>query len=386
MSRKVRWGCVIPAAVFLIIAIVVAPHVIGFVRFFFGLYPRENQGAARPLPKVTWASFSPVEDTIVFSFRFQDFGGIFLMDHEGRVFKWLCRSSEKRWFSGPVFSPDGQRIAFESNGLGDSADIFIMDKDGSHVRRLTSTPDDDFWPAFSPDGKKLYFIRSRFYGSFNRRTRLGPHRNDLFCVELESGKEYAITDEKLYQLDYPNVMPGGDRMLLGTFNRVLGAQGLEIPKNSGEGYNLWTVELKKPPAWRPVIPNLERFKADIRLKPHAKRPISYSDLYNPVLSRDGRFLVFSWWGHYSDLPGYQLYITDMCTMETERITKLVDAHTRALGFSPDNKRILLKNLPECPPQHIFFATNLWMINRDGTGLRNFVLDFSAVADKPPVRE
>jgi len=34
-------------------------------------------------------------------------------------------------------------------------------------------------------------------------------------------------------------------------------------------------------------------------------------------------------------------------------------------------------------EHVFYATNLWMMNRDGTGLRNFVLDFSAVAGNPP---
>lgn len=385
MSLKVRWGCVIPAAVLLIIAIIVTPHVIGFVRFFFGLYPREQSGAARPLPRVTWASFSPVEDTIAFSFRFQDFGGIFLMDHEGRVFKWLCKKSEKCWYNHPVFSPDGQKIAFRSNGSGDNADIFIMDKDGGRVRRLTISPDNDNWPAFSPDGKKLYFIRSRFYGSFNRRTRPGPHRNDLFCVELESGKEYAITKQELYQLDNPNVMPGGNKILLGTVNRVLGAEGLEIPENSDEGYNLWTVELKKPPVWRPVTPNLDKFKADIRLKPHAKKPISYNHLYDPVLSRDGCYLVFSWWGHYSDLAGYQLYITDMRTMETKMLTRL-EAHTNALEFSPDNKKILFTTSEKDPPMYVFHATNLWMVNRDGTGLRNFVLDFSAVAGNPPGRK
>jgi Tol biopolymer transport system component len=177
-------------------------------------------------------------------------------------------------------------------------------------------------------------------------------------------------------------MPGGDKILLGTFDRVLGAQGLEIPENSDEGYNLWTVELKKPPVWRPVIPKLNKFKADIRLKPHATKPITYRNLYDPVLSRDGRYLVFSWCGHYDDLAGYQLYITDMRTMETEMLTRL-EAHTDAVEISPDNKKVLFTTSEKEPLRNIFHATNLWMINRDGTGLRNFILDFSAVAGNPP---
>ena len=39
----------------------------------------------------------------------------------------------------PVFSPDGARIAFTSNRDGNS-EIYVMNRDGSGVRRLTNHP------------------------------------------------------------------------------------------------------------------------------------------------------------------------------------------------------------------------------------------------------
>jgi hypothetical protein len=54
----------------------------------------------------------------------------------------------------PAFSPDGKRIAFVRVGSG----IFTMNVDGSGVRALTRNGRDSF-PAWSPDGKQIVFIR-----------------------------------------------------------------------------------------------------------------------------------------------------------------------------------------------------------------------------------
>jgi dipeptidyl aminopeptidase/acylaminoacyl peptidase len=60
--------------------------------------------------------------------------------------------------SAPAWSPDGSRIAFESDADGDM-DIYVMDADGSDVRQLTRNTEHDEGPVFSPDGTKLAFTR-----------------------------------------------------------------------------------------------------------------------------------------------------------------------------------------------------------------------------------
>ena len=50
----------------------------------------------------------------------------------------------------PVFSPDGQWIAFISLRNNDQADIFIMHPDGSDVRQITDNPEPDWQPQWEP--------------------------------------------------------------------------------------------------------------------------------------------------------------------------------------------------------------------------------------------
>jgi dipeptidyl aminopeptidase/acylaminoacyl peptidase len=54
----------------------------------------------------------------------------------------------------PAFSPNGKRIAFARIGVG----ILTMNVDGTGVRRLTTNGRDSF-PAWSPDGAHVAFIR-----------------------------------------------------------------------------------------------------------------------------------------------------------------------------------------------------------------------------------
>ena len=56
--------------------------------------------------------------------------------------------------SGPVFSPDGSRIAYASTREG-NRDIFIVDTLGSEPQRITDTPNRECCPDWSPDGTRL---------------------------------------------------------------------------------------------------------------------------------------------------------------------------------------------------------------------------------------
>jgi len=64
----------------------------------------------------------------------------------------------------PSWSPDGSKIAFASdrnNSKGSVLDIFVMDANGTNVRRLTFAGGDDTAPAWSADGSKIAFQSKR---------------------------------------------------------------------------------------------------------------------------------------------------------------------------------------------------------------------------------
>ena len=68
----------------------------------------------------------------------------------------------------PAWSPDGRRLAFVSFGdqnappcpaasCPPSGEIYVVDADGSRLRRLTASRADDEHPTWSPDGRRIAF-------------------------------------------------------------------------------------------------------------------------------------------------------------------------------------------------------------------------------------
>jgi TolB protein len=60
----------------------------------------------------------------------------------------------------PVFSPDGRQIAFMS-GRDGNPEIYVMNADGSNLRRLTNHPAEDGSPTWSPSGSQIAFTSGR---------------------------------------------------------------------------------------------------------------------------------------------------------------------------------------------------------------------------------
>ncbi len=96
----------------------------------------------------------------------------------------------------PAASPDGKRVAYVRNRKGNE-DVFLMHANGSHKRRLTSNRATDWSPAFSPDGRKLLFT--------SRRRNRG--RFELFRMRLADKHVARLTWQTNYAA--PTYSPDG---------------------------------------------------------------------------------------------------------------------------------------------------------------------------------
>ena len=76
-------------------------------------------------------------------------------------------------YAAPAWSPDGRKIAFVSDRDGNS-EVYVMNADGSGKRNLTRDRARDVFPIWSPDGRRIAFLRARLYS--NRVRGLGVNR------------------------------------------------------------------------------------------------------------------------------------------------------------------------------------------------------------------
>jgi Tol biopolymer transport system component len=103
-----------------------------------------------------------------------------------------CGSSEKDPFQGlkwtdeePSWSPDGTKIVFASNRANPRSHIdqvYVMNADGTGVRRLTHTNVDARQPTFTPDGKSIVYAANVLDKS-NYFTGAG----EIYVLRLDGG-------------------------------------------------------------------------------------------------------------------------------------------------------------------------------------------------------
>ena len=106
------------------------------------------------------------------------FGEIYLMDADGSNVRRLTHSPG--YDGGPFFSPDGKRIIWRHfTEKGDTADVFTMKLDGSDQRRLTDFGAMSWAPYFHPSSRYVIFTANK----------LGFANFELFLVDAEGTRE-----------------------------------------------------------------------------------------------------------------------------------------------------------------------------------------------------
>jgi Tol biopolymer transport system component len=106
------------------------------------------------------------------------FGDIYIMNADGSNVRRL--TNVPGYDGGPFFSPDGQRIIwrhFEENGM--IADIWTMKTDGSDKRRITDFKSMSWAPFYDPTGKYIIFTSNKF----------GFENFELFIVDVDGERE-----------------------------------------------------------------------------------------------------------------------------------------------------------------------------------------------------
>jgi Tol biopolymer transport system component len=101
----------------------------------------------------------------------------------------------------PAWSSDGRRIVFvsarERNGrcffhdcFGFAPELYVIDRDGAGLRRLTRTTAYETSPAFAPDGRQIVFARLT--------SEIDDY--ELWTIRLNGGSEHQLTSNRSWDL------------------------------------------------------------------------------------------------------------------------------------------------------------------------------------------
>lgn len=238
-----------------------------------------------------------------------------------------------------AISHDGSKIAFtvttsDLQKSKSNTDIYVMNSDGSGIRKLTSYSGPDYNPFWCPKDKGIFFVS----------TRSGSEQ--VYFLPLSGGEPVQITNTGL---------------------------GVSSPKLSDDGkYLVFTAQ---------VFPECGA-NADCNQK------IDESMQNGPVQAHLADSLFIRHWTEYMDGKYSHIFVFDM---EKKDITDVTpgefDSPAFAPGgssnyiFSPDSKEIAFDSKRVAKPQS---STNLdvWTVNIDGSGLKNITAANKASDSNP----
>jgi TolB protein len=105
--------------------------------------------------------WSPDARAIAYTSYVSGFPDIIVAEvYTGRQATRPARGTDKAHNFLAVWSPDGTKLAFMSQRDG-NPEIYVVNRDGSGLRRLTNHPENDVTPTWSPTGNQIAFTSNR---------------------------------------------------------------------------------------------------------------------------------------------------------------------------------------------------------------------------------
>jgi len=110
-------------------------------------------------------------------------GGLWVADAADGTGMTKLTETPDRYVGSPRWSPDGRWIAFDGQSPDGQMDIFVIDAAGGHPRRITPYPSNEALPAWSGDGKSIYFCSNQ------------TKRWEIWRIPWEGGQAERLTGE-----------------------------------------------------------------------------------------------------------------------------------------------------------------------------------------------
>ncbi len=191
----------------------------------------------------------------------------------------------------PAFSPDGQRISFDSDRDEGSFEIYTMNADGSDVRRLTYNSARDVSASWAPDGSQIAWMSDR------------SGRFEIWLMNSDGSNQHQFTDVAAPSLGthwFPQWSSNGEYLAFHVERDV------HTVRTNGSDYTRLTVDPDNGmvPSWTPEghlvfmswrvgtteIYRMNADGSDVARLTHTEM----GESIDPRVSPDGSKIVYTW--------------------------------------------------------------------------------------------
>jgi len=170
-----------------------------------------------------WPVYSPDGKKIAFQTDRDGSPQIYVMDADGRKPQKLSNNGFHEMH--PAWSPDGKKIVFISDRDGNQ-EIYKMNPDGSEQARLTTSPYKEFNPQWSPDGQKIVYYYEK-----------GDQKDQIYIADSDGKNTIKLTSDSTHNY-YPAWSPNGMDIIYGA------------------GGNLWQMKVTNPSDKHELLPGI----------------------------------------------------------------------------------------------------------------------------------
>jgi len=245
--------------------------------------------------------------------------------------------------SDPQISPDGKWIAYtvsvpnlKENNF--NSDIWIIPITGGEPKKLTNTPEADYAPRWSPDGKKITFISTRD-GVAN-----------LYIIRIDGGEARKLTSSKTplyspiwssngrYIICGSRVLPEGKKEVENwTKNELPKCEARTINHLLFRQWNRWLGDKRNHIF---LVDSVTGIMKDITPADYDAPPVSLSSYHDFDISPDGKEVCYV--KNIDPMPAistnHDLFIVNIETLKEQKITTN-PALDRQPHYSPNGRYI-----------------------------------------------
>ncbi len=306
---------------------------------------------------VATPNFSMDDKYIVFAGIIDDKKSIYHIKPDGSDLLQLTKPFSKR-DGFPVFFPNKKYIlfstAFNKNGCND---LSIMNVYGTNIERITKGGTGGIFPQITKDGRTVFFTSSCPLGG---EYKIFNHL-DIYSLDIKN----KIRNQVTHLNDF-----GITNLSLSPDNKLLMFERMSFIEKLPEAHNIWIYNIEKQCLY-PILPDVIRFIKKDKQSEWDKRIADRAAFADPQFSPDSKSIIFVWPGFYQGYGGHEIYLMNLKSLKTERITDL-KGFIRDPAFSNDGKKIAFSlgtNYKNGAPR----SYDLWIINTDGSDPKRIYL-------------